>query len=123
MRFLQPLVLLCSAVLLALVNLLPNANYKGARHPIGPEVVQVYAANPKLIDDPQVSVRRFDDVILPEDTGERVVVYLNTDYQGRELWNKPRSTLGIVGVTALLYCLAGFVARRTTIIAFESALI
>ena len=113
MRFLEPCILVSGVLLLALVNILPNTAYKGLRHPVEAEAIRIYAATPKL-PDPETPVRRFDDAILPEDTGERVVVYLNSDYRGRELWNKPRSTLWILGFTALLYGVASVVTRRAT---------
>ena len=112
MHLLQSCLLVCVVLLLALVNLLPNTAYKGMRHPVEADVVQVFATTPKLTE-PEVPVYRFDDAILPEDTGQRVVVFLNRDYQGRELWNKPRTTLWIMGFAVPLCCLVGIVGRRS----------
>jgi hypothetical protein len=96
-----------SFLLIAMINLLGSMRplYKGVRHPVGSDVVNVYAGE-EGSNIPVVPVKQYQQGSGGYvDTGSKVRVYLRNTYKDDQIVWYPRVTLGVLGVAGILILL------------------
>ena len=96
------------------INLAPDLLYKGIEHPVGAGALRVYQASANDHDF-ELPVWREEAVEGTVDTGERVQVWLRSDYRDPHLLTKPNLTLLVIGFFVLLYLFVSILTRVTAV--------
>ena len=112
MRLVQNCIVLFGLFFIVLINILPDLLYVSWYHPVGEEAVRVYEAA-SMPAGPILPIFRAEGGNPPTDTGQRVCVYLRSDYRDKHLLAKPNLTLLLIGILVALYLLSEIVARST----------